>query len=182
MRPATLLLVIFIAFPFHTARAWSGAGHEVIAAEAFRELSPVMKAQAFDTLKSHPDFPKWEKAYHPTPNLDLATYVFIRSSMWPDEIRRSGSQYDHPNWHFVDYPLRPPNFAFEPSPRPADDVVYGVAQCEKTLSDTNANAESRAVQLSYLIHLIGDMHQPLHCESFYSDAYPHGERAATTFM
>jgi hypothetical protein len=83
----------------------------VIAAEAYRELAPELKAQAFDVLKAHPDFSKWTNAYHPNPNFDLATYVFMRSSTWPDEIRRKGNKYDHPNWHFIDihsdHPISP---------------------------------------------------------------------------
>jgi hypothetical protein len=101
----------------------------------------------------------------------------MRSSTWPDEIRRSGNQYDYPNWHFIDYPLRPPAFPLEPSPKPTDDVLFGVAQCERTLSDTNADPELRAVYLSYLIHLIGDMHQPLHCASLFTDAYTKAAKA-----
>jgi hypothetical protein len=171
----SILLALFLAvcsllIP-SVASAWSGPGHLVIAAEAYRELSPELKAEVFDVLKAHPDFAKWEKAYHPNPNLDLAAYVFMKSSAWPDEIRRSGSQYDHPNWHFIDYPLVPPTFPIEPGPKPMDDVLFGVAQCEKTLSDTNASPELRAVYLSWLIHLVGDIHQPLHCASLFTDTY-----------
>jgi S1/P1 Nuclease len=176
-----LFLVVCSFFLPGFANAWGGAGHMVIAAEAYRELSPEMKAQVFEVLQAHPDFAKWTKGYHPNPNFDLAAYVFMRSSTWPDEIRRTGNQYDHPDWHFIDYPLRPPNFPFEPDPRPTDNVVYGVAQCEQTLSDTNAGAELRAAYLSYLVHLIGDMHQPLHCESFFNDAYPKGDRGGNDF-
>ena len=181
----TILLALFLALSFlllpNFALAWSGPGHLAIAAEAYRELSPELKAEAFDVLKAHPDFVKWEKAYHPNPNLDLAAYVFLRSSTWPDEIRRSGSKYDHPNWHFIDYPLKPPAFPLEPGPKPTDDVLFGVAQCEKTLSDTNADPELRAVYLSYLIHLVGDMHQPLHCVSLFTAAFPNGDRGGNDF-
>ena len=89
----------------------------VIAAEAFRQLSPELKAQVIEVLKAHPDYEQWVKAYHPNPNMDLAAYVFMRGSTWPDEIRRSGSPYDHPEWHFIDYPLQPPSFPLEPDPR-----------------------------------------------------------------
>ena len=51
---------------------------------------------------------------------------------WPDEIRRRGNPYDHPKWHYVDYPLKPPKFPVEPGPDPTDDILYGIAQCEKT--------------------------------------------------
>lgn len=175
-KPLSIIISAVLLYSIRSTLAWSGPGHELIAAEAFRQLSPELKAQAYDVLKSHPDYAKWEKDYHPNPAVDLATYVFMRSSMWPDEIRRSGSPYDHPNWHFIDYPLRPPTFAFEADARPNDNVLYGIAQCEKTLSDTNAAPELRAADLSYLVHLIGDLHQPLHCESFFTDAYLNGDR------
>jgi hypothetical protein len=54
-------------------------------------------------------------------------------------------------------------------------------ECEKTLSDTNADPELRAAQLSFLIHLIGDMHQPLHCASFFGPGYPKGDRGGNDF-
>jgi hypothetical protein len=48
----------------HFAMAWGGAGHQVIAAEAYRDLSPELKAEVFAALRAHPDFAKWEKACH----------------------------------------------------------------------------------------------------------------------
>lgn len=161
--------------------AWGSAGHQVIAAEAWRQLSPVLKAEAIEVLKTHPDYAKWQSAYHTNASFDIFAYVFMRSSAWPDEIRRAGNKYDHPNWHFIDYPLRPPGFAFEPGPKPEDDVLYGVAQCEKVLSDTNANSELRAASLSFLVHLVGDMHQPLHCASLFTAVYPNGDKGGNDF-
>jgi hypothetical protein len=179
------LLAVFIAagsllIP-NFAAAWGSAGHQVIAAEAYRELSPELKAQVFEVLKAHPDFAKWTNAYHPNASFDLAAYVFMRSSTWPDEIRRSENKYDHPNWHFIDYPLRPPAFAFEPDARPTDNVLFGIGDCEKTLSDTNADTELRAAYLSWLVHLVGDEHQPLHAESFFNRDYPDGDRGGNDF-
>ena len=160
---------------------WDGAGHMVIAADAFRQLSPELKAQSFEVLKAHPDYAEWAKAYHPNPEFDLAAYVFMRGSTWPDELRGTGSEYDHPEWHFIDYPLKPPFFPLEPDPTPTNDVLFGIAQCEETLSDTNAAAQLRAVYLSYLIHLIADMHQPLHCASLFTSEYPDGDRGGNDF-
>ncbi len=178
--PVVFCIAAIIFFP-SLSLAWDDTGHMTIAAAAYRQLPPELKAQAIEVLKNHPEYEQWLKAYHPNPNIDLGEYIFMRSSTWPDEIRGSGSPYDHPNWHFIDYPLRPPSFPFLPDQKPTDDVLFGIAQCEKTLSDTNADPVLRAVCLSYLIHLVGDMHQPLHCESFYSDAYPNGDRGGNDF-
>jgi len=179
------LLPLFLAicsllFP-DLAKAWGGAGHQLIAAGAYQQLSPQLKAQVFEVLKAHPDFAKWTNAYRPNANFDLAAYVFMRSSTWPDEIRRRGNLYDHPNWHFIDYPLKPPAFPFEPDAKPNDNVLYGIAQSELVLSDTNANLEQRAASLSWLVHLVGDEHQPLHCESLFTDAYPNGDKGGNDF-
>jgi hypothetical protein len=89
----------------------------VIAAEAWKQLSPELKAEAIEVLKAHPDYAKRQSAYRTNASFDVFSYVFMRSSTWPDEIRRRGNKYDHPNWHFIDYPLRPPDFAFEPGTR-----------------------------------------------------------------
>jgi hypothetical protein len=67
---------------------------------------------------------KWEKSFaSESPNLDLPTFIFIWSSTWADEIRSQKSPYNHPKWHYVDYPLRPPKFLVEPGPDPADDLA-----------------------------------------------------------
>ena len=52
------------------AQAWGAAGHILIAAEAYRELSPQLKAQVIEVLKAHPDYQKWSSAYRPNANVD----------------------------------------------------------------------------------------------------------------
>src|SRR5204863_2163125 len=96
--PVKTLLTIFCFLALQlNVWAWSGAGHQVIAAEAYRELSPALKSKVSETLKSHPDYEKWKESFtSESPNLDLATFIFMRSSTWPDEIRRRGNKYDHP--------------------------------------------------------------------------------------
>ena len=161
--------------------AWSGSGHKVIAAIAYRQLSPSLKEKTVELLMSHPDYEKWEIAFSANSNLDFATFIFMRSSTWPDEIRRLGSEHDHPHWHYIDYPLRAHKFLFEDAPSPDDDALYAIAQCEKILADTNASPRLRAVQLSWLIHLIGELHQPLHCSSFVNETYPEGDKGGNDF-
>ncbi len=179
---ATIALAIAGLTGFQiNAFAWGSSGHFLIAAEAYRQLSPELKAQVYEVLKAHPDYARWTNAYHPNPVIDVAAYVFMRSSTWPDEIRRSESLYDHPSWHFIDYPLRPPSFPMEPGPEPTNDILFGIQQFETALNDTNANPELRAASLSWLIHLVGDVHQPLHCASLFSDAYPTGDRGGNEF-
>src|ERR1039458_1675273 len=167
---STICVLIAILLIPAMATAWSGAGHQVIAAGAYRQLSPALKAKVTEILKSHPDCEKWKESFAgDSANMDLGTFIFLRASTWPDEIRRRKSPYNHPKWHYVDYPLKSNKFPVEPGPEPTDDILYGIGQCEKALADTRTPAEERAVYLSWLIHLIGDEHMPLHCCSLFTD-------------
>ena len=177
----SFVLLLTLSGAFH-AFAWSSAGHEVIAAEAWRELSPQTRAKVTEVLKAHPDYEKWESLFKgDSANLDLAAFAFMRASTWPDQIRRHGNKYDHPSWHYIDYPLRPPSFSLEPGPSPDNDILYGVQRCETLLGDLKTSAEERAVYLSWLLHLVGDIHQPLHCGSLFSETYPTGDRGGNLF-
>lgn len=172
---------VLLASCFRVA-AWSSGGHLVIAAEAYRQLSPALKEKVAQVLKAHPEYDTWTAAFRgESPGLDSGAFIFMKASTWPDEIRRHHSQYDHPHWHYVDYPLKPPAFPMEPRPEPKDDALYAIAQCERVLADANAGAELRAVFLSYLVHLVGDLHQPLHCASLFDDTYPKGDKGGNDF-
>ena len=114
--------------------AWSSAGHMVIAAEAFRDLPPGFKFKTSKILESHPEYQKWVKTFGSgRSDVDLQTYVFMRASAFTGarNPRKAESRYEHPHWHFIDYPLRPPSFPMEPAPAPEDDALYGIGQCEK---------------------------------------------------
>src|ERR1035438_10198025 len=108
---------------------------KVIAAKAYHQLSPALKTKLTEILKAHLDYEEWEQSFtSESANLDLPTFIFMRSSTWADEIRRRKSPYNHPKWHYVDYPLKPPKFPVEPGPDPADDILYGIGQCENDSS------------------------------------------------
>jgi hypothetical protein len=180
----TLLLGLSsILLPCSPVLAWSGAGHQVIAAEAYRQLSPTLQKKVSEILKAHPDYEKWEKSFtSDSANLDLPAFIFIRSSTWPDEIRHRKSPYNHPKWHYIDYPLKPTKFPVEAGPDPTDDILFGIELSEKTLADPKATPEEKAVYLSWLIHLIGDEHMPLHCCSLVTDVYPAGDKGGNSFF
>jgi hypothetical protein len=184
MRLQTTVLVIGILLLLSgfQAVAWSNGGHMVIAAEAYRQLSPGLKEKVAEVLKAHPEYDRWIEEFRPdNPGLDVGTFVFMKASTWPDEIRRRHNEYDHPHWHYIDYPLRPTTFPMEPEPAPTDDALYGIMKSEAALADPKAAPELRAVYLSYLIHSIGDLHQPLHCASLFNNTYPGGDKGGNDF-
>ena len=172
-RPVLLLLCLAAGWVAPRALAWNATGHMTIASMTYDQLSPEARMHWTELLKQHPDFAKWEAAEpKDQPDFELGRYLFMKASTWPDDIRKSGSPYDHPVWHYIDYPLAEPDFPPEPAPTDTEDILFGIGRCESVLRDEKAAAGDRAASLSWLIHLVGDLQQPLHCAAFISPDYP----------
>src|SRR5262249_54451635 len=63
-----------------------------------------------------------------------------------------------------------------------EDALFAIAKSEAALSNRKTSAEDRAIYLSWLIHLVGDLHQPLHCASLVNSTYPKGDRGGNDFF
>jgi hypothetical protein len=81
-------------------------------------------------------------------------------STYGDEIK-SDKQYDkYYTWHFVNFPL---DAKYEDSEKdPKGDIITGIARCMEVLENENSSWEDQIFHLKFLVHLIGDLHQPLH--------------------
>jgi hypothetical protein len=133
--------------------AWGREGHRLTALVAEQFLTPAAKAQAAELLHGEP----------------LASVA-----SWADEYRN-----DHPEtgpWHYVDIPgsaagepeLRfdrnrdCPVSAAEPKSPWRDCVTDRILYFEGRLFDASLPPKERAEALKFLVHLIGDVHQPFH--------------------
>lgn len=168
------LLVVVTAVPLVAcgmAHAWSKPGHMRIAARAYMGLPDSTRQHVDAVLSEHPMYGAWAGNYKASWKMSKAMYVFVMASTWPDAIRRTGDPHDHPNWHFVDYRLEPPKFAFYARPSPKDDVLFGLDQSTRTVRNKATSGRERAAALSWILHLVGDAHQPLHCSTFYGSLW-----------
>ena len=156
-----------------TARAWNASGHMTVAAMTYDQLPPAARARWSEQLKANPDYPKWQAAEpKDQPDFDEGRYLFMRAATWPDDIRKSGSPYEHGVWHYVDYPLVEPDFPMLPAPADTEDILFAITRCETVLRDEQSTPVDRGAYLAWLIHLVGDLQQPLHCAELVSPEYP----------
>ena len=107
--------------------------------------------------------------------MEPGLYRFLRASSWPDAIKRKAGWPNRSSWHYIDYPLRSATSPVESS---ADkhDILFGLADSEATLRDAQASPADKAIALAWVIHLVGDVHQPLHCATAITPAHPAGDR------
>jgi S1/P1 Nuclease len=156
-RPARPLLftVLFIATgsPIH---AWGCKGHETVALIAEAHLSPNARAMALKILAESPIDPSLSR-YCKEPNLD----AFTDASTWADDERQV--QPATAPWHFINIPRGAPETSMSQFCPPATGCITSALAAQLAiLRDRNATAQARADALRFVIHFVGDIHQPLH--------------------
>ena len=141
---------------------WNQRGHEAVAALAYAQLTPAAKKAVDGILAADPR--------HRT---------LAQASAWPDQIRRDDTfpQADkHPARHYVDIPYRdgqtvvPPTDALFADPETATAAIKLYAA--DLASPAATDPQRRADDLSWLIHVVGDIHQPLHATTRVTNDHP----------
>lgn len=164
-----------LGFAAPHASAWNGTGHMVAADIAYDNLTPKTKAAVDALLQHHRDYGLWMSEM-PAGYTDKGRFAFMKASTWPDDIRKTPD--DRPIWHYIDLPVIAPGYTPDPA---AILVVTPNAETQiiaedAVLTTKSATAPDRAVALCWVVHLIGDVHQPLHTVSLFSAQFPHGDK------
>lgn len=142
------------------AWGWSEESHMTTGAIAYEELAahdPLVLAEIERILSAHPHFARLEAKAKGQVGAERMRTMFEWLARWPDDI--NGTEFEHRDWHYelrVVYgrvwlwPFRNGNASY------AFDLNY------RTLADRNAPARERAIAIGWLLHIIGDIQQPLH--------------------
>jgi hypothetical protein len=168
------LLNIFFCFSIllHTSlSAWWDGGHMVIAKIAERQLHEDVKKQV-DELICVINCP------------DSAT--FIEAACWLDDIMNRGLGMVT-TWHGHAGPYSPDGFlssqeiAMISSKYRGNDGVAAIQKGIATLSNPKAGKWEKAFMLRVLLHVVGDIHCPMHCIQLYSEKFPEGDKGGMRF-
>jgi hypothetical protein len=160
----------------HHAFAWGDDGHKTVALIAQQCLTGAVKKQITAMLAADTN--------------SLAKHDFASAATWADKYRDSNKRKDHythtQHWHFVDMEIDNPDLnkaCFGRSALPAgtlatdgpDEVcaMDKITQFEKELAASNTDAEERLMALKFIMHFVGDIHQPLHSSD-------HGDRGGNS--
>ena len=103
--------------------------------------------------------------------------LFMLAARWADDIRTRDPAESHPLWHYVDFPFKPEGepASIQVIQPPEENILTAIAVNERILR-TGSDPARRGIALSWLFHLIGDIHQPLHAAQLFSREYPKGDR------
>ncbi len=118
---------------------WGREGHRIIAAVAEDHLNETTKVMIQSLIGNN--------------------HLYSISN-WADDIRRE--RRDTAPWHYVNIPLGSTYNVSRYCPPPRSCVVEKIADFIKVLTDKKASREQRAEALKFVVHFVGDIHQPLH--------------------
>jgi hypothetical protein len=167
-----------IALCFATpALGWSEESHMTTAAIAYDDLArtgPEILAAANDILKAHPQYQQLEAYLGDLKGAERDRARLEWLARWPDDIR--GSVYDRPKWH---YELRVVSGWTSLWPFRNGDAVHGFDINYHILADTRAKPADRAIAMGWLIHLVGDIQQPLHAGHLMNASFLTTDHAGT---
>ena len=124
------------------ALAWGKTGHRVIGAIAERHLDTAAAAEVKNIL---------------------GVETMAEASTWPDSMRSDSSefwQHTASPWHYVTVPAGK-TYAQAGAP-PEGDAVTALERFSATVGDPKAALADKQLALRFIIHIVGDLHQPLH--------------------
>jgi len=137
MRRLRFTAVFAVCLP---AVAWGPEGHDIVARIAWEQLTPAARARVTAILGPG------------------KTITSVAS--WADEVRRS--RPDTAGWHFIDVPITEKHLKMTRDCPKGDCVVTEIARLRAALHNPATPPDQQREDLMFLIHFIGDMHQPLH--------------------
>ena len=148
--------------------AWDACGHDAVATMAFDHLNPKAK-QAVTELARELTGPNG------------APYDPVTIACWMDDLRKDTAMPYHGrflSWHYIDIGIDAGGPTQSLEPGDDNDVHGNVVQALKRAmvvlqGGTDPYIKTKAMALAMVEHLVGDIHQPLHCATKYF--YSHGQ-------
>lgn len=120
--------------------AWGPDGHAITARIAERFLQPQVKARVASILGSD---------------------SIVSIAGWADDIRNS--RRNTGSWHYINSPISRPDVDISRDCRAGNCVVVKLSEFAAELKDPQSSPRRRREALMFVVHLAGDLNQPLHC-------------------
>jgi len=165
VKKVSYLILSLIGLLTAPTLAWWDVGHTLVAQIAEQHLQ-----------KSTRNEVDWILAHHPDPSVRTLS----DAAVWPDRIKDPHHPFHHEDrshWHYRNRAVGTPRKATEDSGALLEQIPLQLA----LLSDKNRPLAQRAIALCWVVHLVGDIHQPLHNATCFSEKFPTGDRGGNDY-
>jgi hypothetical protein len=179
---STLLIIALDA----SAYGWGNVGHMAVASVAYQKLTPQARSRVDALVRLNPKFREWQSLIpRRTSAANRRMMLFMIAATWADQIKGDGEHRSdgthggnrppndgtaaqntgytdtamHKYWHFVDEPFSPDGTPLQEPPVPNAQTQIDLFR--QVLASNQPDA-LKSYDMVWLLHLVGDVHQPLH--------------------
>ena len=183
---ATVLLSI-LSTHAPNVLAWDHPGHMTTAAIAFSEIERA-RPELIDKIGllflKHPDTAPFWVAAGEAKGKERVRRMFIECARWADDSKFTPN--DRLTWHSARWAIvandAPPEAKAAAEARhgkPAGQAIEALVLNNDMIANPEATPAERALGLCWVLHIAGDIHQPMHVSDLFSKDFPTGNAGAT---
>lgn len=143
--------------------SWNLTGHQLAVQMALQELSSVQQERLL--------------SYHRAVGDGISGASLVMAAGWLDQLHHHPmlAQMHYESWSFSEDGTRL-------KPRKKHQAIWALREAERLLADPKADLADKGIALRILIHVLVDVHQPLHAASRVSHDLPHGDLGGNLFF
>ncbi|HXF42137.1 MAG TPA: S1/P1 nuclease [Pyrinomonadaceae bacterium] len=188
-----LITALFVTLiTISQAAAWDDVGHKLTAYIAWQRMSPEARERVIAILRSAPEdsqLATFYQVYGVEPVERRKLEFFMTTATWADIVRERAfenryKKYHHGNWHYSDIFWKQVNGEAEIIERNGESglAVEILAKKVNEIKDSSVSDKEKAIAIAWIMHIIGDLHQPLHTSARITDLEPNGDQGGNLFL
>ncbi len=188
----SLFCIVAVVFGLSVGTfGWDDSGHKLTAYIAWQRLSPEARERVLKVLLTAPEDSTIGSYYMPYGSQEVDARkrdYFMFMATWADVVRDRAfpvryRKYHHSNWHYDDvfWTIKDGKIEVLPEPEEGGLALTKLDEYVKVINSSATDAE-KAVAIAWVMHIVGDIHQPLHTSARVTDREPKGDQGGNLFL
>ena len=189
----TCAVLVLLASSFSGAAfGWDDVGHKTTAYIAWQRMSPAAREAVIKILRAAPEdshLSAFYMNYGAEPEAMRKLEYFMLTATWADIVRDRAfenrqKKYHKSNWHYDDTFWKQVGNKAEllKGFEEGGVAVARLNEFDKVIRSADASDKDKAIAIAWIMHLTGDLHQPLHTSARVTDTEPKGDQGANLFL
>ena len=185
-------VVVLVLVAASASFGWDDVGHKTTAYIAWQQMTPTAREAAIRILRTAPedsDLSAYYMQYGPEPEETRKLEYFMLAATWADIVRERSFEnryrkYHKSNWHYDDTFWKQVDGRAEivPGAEEGGQAINRLTEFDKALRNAATNDRDKAIAIAWIMHLAGDIHQPLHTSARVTDREPKGDQGGNLFL
>lgn len=189
MRKLFVLIILVIGASFQVF-AWDDAGHKLSTYIAWQRMTPETREKAVKILLAAPEDSDLSVFYMSDSRSPAVKQreLFMIASTWADIVRdrkfkERYEKYHKTNWHYADtfWSSTGGKIEYLKDVEDGGKAVEKLYDFDKVMRDVSESDAEKAIALAWILHLGGDIHQPLHTSARVTELEPKGDQGGNLF-